>query len=163
MKSAQELCPEIAELEVFDRLGEFPLFNQDLEGDPPAVIKEFKAKIKAADAILFVTPEYNYSIPGFLKNAIDWASRPYTDSSFNDKPGAIMSASTGMLGGARAQYVLRQVCVQLNVHLLNRPEVFVADVAEKVQAGILSDTHTKEKIRELLDALCVWTMRLTKD
>ena len=92
-----------------------PLFNQDLEAQPPEKIKEFKAKIRAADAILIATPEYNYSIPGVLKNAIDCASRPYGDNAFDGKPVALMGASVGMLGTARAQYHLRQSFVFLNM------------------------------------------------
>ncbi|HXX87518.1 MAG TPA: NAD(P)H-dependent oxidoreductase [Candidatus Acidoferrum sp.] len=101
LNAALELTPEKMKLEIFDLEG-IPPFNQDLEPHPPVRVKEFKAKIRAADAILIVTPEYNYSIPGVLKNAIDWASRPYKDNVFYDKPVGIMSASTGMLGGARA-------------------------------------------------------------
>lgn len=109
-------------IEIIDIEG-VPLFNQDLEEKMSEKVKEFKAKIKAADAILIVTPEYNYSVPGVLKNAIDWASRPYGDNSFGGKPVAVMSASQGMLGGARAQYHLRQTFVSLNIHPVNRPEV----------------------------------------
>ena len=101
LRAAQELVPRDATLEVFD-LGGIPIFNQDLEDQPAETVKEFKAKIRAADAILIVTPEYNYSIPGVLKNAIDCASRPYGDNAFEHKPVAIMGASIGMAGTARA-------------------------------------------------------------
>ncbi len=107
LRAAAELLPEDATLETFDLEG-IPRFNQDLESDPPARVKDFKAKIRAADAVLIATPEYNYSVPGVLKNAIDWASRPSGDSAWPGKPLAVMSASTGMLGGSRAQYHLRQ-------------------------------------------------------
>ncbi len=93
LKAAAELMPEGAKLSTFDLAG-VPPFNQDQEQSPPAIVKEFKAKIKTADAILIVTPEYNYSVPGVLKNAIDWASRPHEDNAFNGKPVAMMSAST---------------------------------------------------------------------
>lgn len=156
------LCPEEGELELFDKIGEFPLYNQDLEAHMPDVIKEFKDKIRQADAILIVTPEYDYSIPGYLKNAIDWASRPYGENSFDDKPGAIMSASGGMLGGARAQYALRQICVFLNIHLLNKPEVMVPQIQDKVKDGKLVDKYTKEKVKDLLQSLCSWTNRIKK-
>ena len=112
LRAATELLPDDATLEIFDING-IPPFNQDLEMDMPAKVKEFKSKIRGADAILIATPEYNYSIPGVLKNAIDFASRPYGDNPFNDKPVAIMSASIGMLGGARAQYHLRQTFIFL--------------------------------------------------
>jgi chromate reductase len=124
LRAALELVPHDTNLEIFELNG-IPLFNQDLESSPPEEVKEFKRKIKASDAMLIVTPEYNFSIPGVLKNAIDWASRPYGDSVFEGKPVAMMSASTGMLGGARAQYHLRQSFVFLNMYPVNKPEVFI--------------------------------------
>src|SRR3972149_11583933 len=139
LQAALELLPKDANLEIFDLEGISP-FNQDLILVMPAKVKEFKRKIKAADAILIATPEHNYSVPGVLKNAIDWASRPYGDNSFEGKPVAIMSASTGMLGGARAQYHLRQIFVFLNMHPLNRPEVFVTFASKKIdEQGRLTD------------------------
>ncbi len=160
LRAAPELVPENANLEVFDLDG-IPPFNQDLESSPPERVKEFKRNIKAADAILIVTPEYNYSIPGVLKNAIDWASRPYGDNSFEGKPVAMMSASTGMLGGARAQYQLRQSFVFLNMHPVNRPEVFITFAPQKFDdKGKLLDEKAKELIRELLGNLVAWTRRL---
>ena len=160
LKAATELVPDDAKLEVFELDG-IPPFNQDLEPSPPEKVKEFKGKIKAADALLIVTPEYNYSIPGVLKNAIDWASRPYGDNSFEGKPVAIMSASTGMLGGARAQYHLRQSLVFLNMYPVNKPEVFVTFAPQKFDdQGKLSDQKTREIIKELLGNLITWTRRL---
>lgn len=160
LKEALDSCPAEGVLEIFDKIGDFPLYSQDLEANMPAVIKEFKDKIKQADAILIVTPEYDFSVPGYLKNAIDWASRPYGDNSFDDKPGAIMSASPGILGGVKAQYAFRQASVFLNLHLLNKPEVIIPSVHEKIHDGKLTDEHTKEKISEMLIALCAWTRRL---
>jgi chromate reductase, NAD(P)H dehydrogenase (quinone) len=118
------MLPNVAILEIFD-LVNIPPFNQDIEMDMPSKVKEFKSKIREADAILIATPEYNYSVPGVLKNAIDWASRPYGDNSFYGKPVAIMSASPGMLGGVRAQYHLRQSFVYLNMYPGNGPDVVV--------------------------------------
>ena len=160
--AAAEVVPEGARLEIFDLEG-IPPFNQDLESSMPQKAKEFKAKIRSADAILIATPEHNYSIPGVLKNAIDWASRPYGDNSFDSKPVAVMSASTGMLGGARAQYHLRQVFVFLNMHPLNKPEVLVAFANQKFdEKGRLVDEKTREKIKELLEALVDWTRKLKR-
>jgi len=160
LRAALELLPEGASLEIFDLKG-IPLFNQDLEDRMPAIVREFKAKISAADAILIAAPEYNYSVSGVLKNAIDWASRPYGDNSFDGKPVAIMSASIGMLGGARAQYHLRQVLVFLNMHPINRPEVVVAYASEKIdERGRIKDKATRKLIEELLDNLVAWTRRL---
>ena len=129
LRAAKELVPDGIELEIFDLEG-IPPFNQDLENQPTEKVKEFKAKIRAADGVLIATPEYNYSVPGVLKNAIDAATRPPGDNPFNGKAGAIMGASIGMLGTARAQYHLRQTCVLLNLRLLNQPEIMVT-FAEK--------------------------------
>ncbi len=127
---AARLVPQNTEMEIFDLEG-IPTFNQDLEQNPPPKVKEFKAKIRAADAILIVTPEYNYSIPGVLKNAIDAASRPYGDNPFEGKPVAVMGASIGMAGTARAQYHLRQTFVFLNMFPINHPEVMISYAQEK--------------------------------
>jgi chromate reductase len=127
----------------------------------PEIVREFKTKIRSADAILIATPEHNYSVPGVLKNAIDWASRPYGDKSFEGKPVAVMSASTGMLGGARAQYQLRQAFVFLNMHPLNRPEIFVTFANQEFdEKGKLTDEKTKKFIKQLLQALVAWTRKL---
>jgi chromate reductase len=163
LRAALEMIPGDAELEIFDIEG-IPPFSQDLENQPPEKVKEFKAKIRAADAILIATPEYNYSIPGVLKNAIDHASRPYGDNAFDGKPVAIMGASIGILGTARAQYHLRQSLVFLNMYPLNQPEVMVPLAQEKIdQNGRVTDQKTREKIKELLEALVIWTRKLKKD
>ena len=163
LRAALEMVPADAELDLFDIQG-MPLFSEDLERDPPPMVSDFKARIRAADAVLIATPEYNYSIPGFLKNAIDQASRPYGDNAFAGKPVAMMGASVGMLGTARAQYHLRQSCVFLDMYPLNQPEVMVPFAQDKVdENGRLKDAKTREKIRELLEALVVWTRRLKKE
>ena len=160
LRAAAKLVPENAELEIFELDG-IPPFNQDQEQSPPEAVKRFKQKIRAADAILISTPEYNYSIAGFLKNAIDWASRPYGDNAFDDKPVAIMGASIGTMGTARAQYHLRQTFVFLNMHALNDPEVMIASAHEKFdEEGNLNDEYTKQKIKELIEALVEWAQRL---
>ena len=160
LRAALELVPDDAELETFDLEG-IPPFNQDQDREPPARVKEFKSGIRAADAILIATPEYNYSIPGVLKNAIDWASRPYAENAFDGKPIALMGASPDMIGTARAQYDLRRSCVFLNMYPLNRPEVMVAYCEDKIdQSGRVTDGHTRDKIRQLLQALVAWTRRL---
>jgi chromate reductase len=163
LRAAVQLAPKDVIIETFDLEG-IPPFNQDLEAQPPQKVKEFKAKIKEADAILIATPEYNYSIPGVLKNAIDWASRPYTDNALEGKPVAMMGASTGMLGTARAQYHLRQSFVFLNMHPTNRPEVFVAHAQEKFdENGNLKDEKTQQIIATLIENLVAWTIRLRKE
>jgi chromate reductase len=160
LSTALEMVPEEATLEVFDLEG-IPPFNQDLENQPSEKVREFKAKIRASDAILIATPEYNYSIPGVLKNAIDWASRPYGDNAFDGKPVAMMGASIGTLGTARAQYDLRRSFVFLNMLPLNQPEVMVPFVQDKVDSnGRVTDEKTRKKIRELLESLVAWTKRV---
>jgi chromate reductase, NAD(P)H dehydrogenase (quinone) len=160
LRAAQPLVPEGATLEIFELDG-IPGFNQDDEAHPPTKVVELKARVRAADAILFVTPEYNYSIPGVLKNAIDWASRPYGDNAWNGKPVAVMGASVGMLGTARAQYHLRQVFVFLNMYPINQPEVMIAQAAERFDAaGTLLDTHAQDLIRQLLRHLVAWSRLL---
>jgi chromate reductase len=160
LRAAKELLPKDSKLETFDLEG-IPPFNQDLENTPPEKVKEFKAKIRAADAILIASPEYNYSVSGVLKNAIDWASRPYGDNSFEGKPVAVMSASIGMLGGSRAQYHLRQVFVFLNMHPINKPEVMVPSAADKIdQNGVVTDKTTRGLIKDLLENLVAWTRKM---
>jgi chromate reductase, NAD(P)H dehydrogenase (quinone) len=157
LRAAKELAPDDARIEIFELDG-IPPFNQDEEKQPPAKVTQLKARIRASDAILLVTPEYNYSIPGVLKNAIDWASRPYGDSAWDGKPVALMGASVGFTGTARAQYHLRQVFVYLNMYPVNRPEVMIANAAERFDAeGNLTDEQTRKHIRQLLEALIEWT------
>lgn len=153
LRASAELLPANAILETFDLDG-IPPFNQDLEKVVPNKVNEFKSKIRAADAILMVTPEYNYSVPGILKNAIDWASRPPGDSAWSGKPLAVMSASTGMLGGSRAQYHLRQTLLFLDVIPVTKPEVFVTFAAQKFdENGKLTDEPTRGVVKQLLQAL----------
>lgn len=160
LRTAVSLVPAGASLDTAE-IGNLPLFSEDLEKPLPPVVAEFKAKIRAADAILFVTPEYNYSVPGVLKNAIDWGTRPYGDNAWSGKPAAIMGASIGMFGSARAQYHLRQIMVNLNMFPLNQPEVMIANASQKFdQAGNLTDEPTKKFIAQLLTNLVTWAQKL---
>lgn len=153
LRAATQLVPEGASIDIFEIDG-FPGFNQDDEQNPPEKVVEFKKRIREADAILFATPEYNYSVPGVLKNAIDWASRPYGDSAWSGKPAAILGASVGSIATARAQYHLRQVFVFLNIYAVNQPEVMIGAAHEKFDAeGNLTDETTKRLIRQLLQKL----------
>ena len=162
LRAAVELAPEGAMIEVFELDG-IPGFNQDQEQNPPEKVAEFKRKIREADAILFVTPEYNYSVPGVLKNAIDWASRPYGDSAWNGKPAAIMGASIGAIATARAQYHLRQMMVFLNMFPVNQPEVMIGNCSEKFdEQGNLTNEVSKDLIRQLLQNLVDWTNRIAE-
>lgn len=160
LRAASGLLPEGMTLGIFD-LAPIPLYNADLDAaHTPEAVQEFKDRIRAADAILIATPEYNYSIPGVLKNALDWASRPVKESPFNGKPLAILGAG-GTGGTIRAQAHLRQVAMFLNMHALNRPEVLVMRSWEKFDAnGNLTDEPTREAIRSLLVALGDWARKL---
>jgi chromate reductase len=161
LRAAQELAPPGMEITTFD-LAPIPLYNGDVEakGDPEPVAA-LKAAIRQADALLIVTPEYNFGVPGVLKNAIDWVSRPPRGSALNGKPAAIMGATPGMGGTGRAQMQLRQAFVFTQTHALLSPEVLVARAQEKFDAsGRLTDEKTREFVGQLLQALADWTMRL---
>lgn len=153
LRAAGDVMPSNVTFEILD-LGNIPFYSGDLEeeGIPESVVA-FKNKLKEADAILISTPEYNFSIPAILKNALDWASRG-PELPLDSKPAAIMSASPSMLGGARVQYQLRQVCVCLNMDPLNKPEVFINYANNKFdENGNLNDDETKNKIKSLIEAL----------
>jgi chromate reductase len=160
LRAAQGLVPADAVLDTFDLEG-IPPFNQDHERSLPPRVAELKAKIREADAVLLVTPEYNYSIPGVLKNAIDWGSRPYGDNAWDGKPVAVMGASVGALGSARAQYHLRQSFIFLNMYPLNKPEVMISTAAQRFdEQGNLTDETSRKLVGQLLAALVAWTRRL---
>jgi chromate reductase len=156
--AAKKMMPDNSELEIFDLSG-IPEYNQDTESNPPEKVVKLKRKIKEADALLISTPEYNYSIPGVLKNAIDWSSRP--DNPFDEKPAAIMSASIGAMGGSRAQYHLRQIFIFLNVYAVVKPEVIVTFASEKIsENGELKDTEVQKRIGSLLNKLIEFSIKL---
>lgn len=159
LRAAIELAPADMAIEVFD-IAPIPLYDEDVKqrGFPPPV-QDLREKIRAADALLIVTPEYNFSISGVLKNAIDWVSRP-PDQPFDGKPIAIMGASPGRTGTARAQLHLRQVLAPLNGLVLNRPGVLIADAPRMFDdQGRLTDPPTRDLVRQLMEALADWTRR----
>jgi chromate reductase len=160
LRAASELLPDGMSL-ILAEIADIPLYNEDVRqaGFPPPV-QRLREAIAAADALLFATPEYNYSVSGVLKNAIDWASRP-PDQPFNGKPVAVMGASAGLWGTSRAQYHLRQSCVFLNMLPINKPEVLIAQAQNKFDAeGRLTDQTTRDLIAQLLVALRDWARRL---
>jgi chromate reductase len=160
LRTAIELKPPRMTIGTAD-ISAFPLYNEDVraQGFPPPV-ETLRRQIAAADALLFVTPEYNYSMPGVLKNAIDWASRP-PNQPFAGKPVAIMGAAAGMAGSARAQYDLRRSCVFLDMHPINKPEVLIGQAQTKFDAeGRFTDEVGRGLIHDLLVALEQWTHRL---
>lgn len=154
LRAATELTPEGMILDVYEDLAKIPPFNQDLESSPPAEVSDLKARVRESSGVLFVTPENNYGVPGVLKNAIDWASRPYGDSAWEGKPVAVMGASISMIGSARAQYQLRQSFVFLNMYPINRPEVMIANAPEQFDGqGRLTNEMSRDLISQLLGAL----------
>ncbi len=160
LRAAQELASEGMTIEIFDLLP-IPMFNEDVEREGmPEPVARLRESIAAADALLIVTPEYNKSIPAPLKNALDWASRS-PNSPLNGKPVAITGASPGIMGTAWSQHHLRQVCVNVNLLPVNKPEVFVSRAHEKFDSeGSLTDEMTRKLLAELLASLANWTKRL---
>jgi chromate reductase len=161
LRVAKEVAPKDVEFEIFDLEG-IPLFNQDLEENLPQRVVEMKAKVRAADALLFASCEYNYSFSGVLKNALDWGSRPNDDNAWEGKPVAIMGASMGMQGTSRAQYHLRQVFVTLDMYCLNGPEVMIGKAQERCdEQGNVTDAGVRERVAKLVQSLVSWTHRLS--
>jgi chromate reductase len=162
LRAAARLAPAGMTVTLYEGLRDIPPYDDDVRagaGYPPAVAA-LRGAIKAADALLIATPEYNYSISGVLKNAIDWASRA-PDQPFDGKPVAIMGASGGLLGTARAQYDLRKIFVFLNGHVLNKPEVMIGQAGTRFDAaGNLTDEKTADLITQQLVALAAWARRL---
>jgi chromate reductase, NAD(P)H dehydrogenase (quinone) len=141
-------------------IGDLPLYNQDFEADPPAAITEFKQRLAAADAVLFVTPEYNRSVPGALKNAIDVGSRPYGKSSWSGKPGAVISVSPGAVGAFGANHALRQSLVFLDVPAMAQPEAYIGNAAALFDdKDALVNESTREFMLKFLQAFAQWIER----
>jgi chromate reductase, NAD(P)H dehydrogenase (quinone) len=162
LRAARDLAPDGLEICIFEGLADIPLYNEDVraQGDPEPVTA-LKEAIRQADALVIAAPEYNYSIPGVLKNAIDWASRPPDTSPLNGKPVAIMGATTGSWGTVRSQMHLRQVCVYTNMLPMNKPQVLVARARNKFDAqGHLVDETTRRFVRQQMEALVEWALRL---
>ena len=161
LRAAAELLPRGTTLEILD-LAPIPLYNADVErAGLPEPVRQFKAKIAAADALLVATPEYNHALPGVLKNALDWASRPAGRSPLKGKPVAILGAAFGYFGTVRAQQHLRQLFVAVDAHALNQPQVHITEAPKKFdREGRLTDEPTRERIRKLVQALVAWTQQL---
>jgi chromate reductase len=158
-KVVQRLAPQGLVFEHVE-IGNLPLYNQDFDSDYPDVCTRLKRQVEAADALLFVTPEYNRSIPGVLKNAIDIASRPWGTNSFEGKPGAVIGASVGATGSALAQQHLRNVLAYLDVPLLGQPEVFVKFTEGLVDdEGNVSNQDTREFLQGFVDRYVEWVQR----
>ena len=153
------LAPDGLKLEIVE-IGQLPLYDQDLDEDPPREWVEFRARIKAADAVLFVTPEYNRSVPGVLKNAIDVASRPYGASAWDGKPGGVVSVSPGAMGGFGANHHLRQMLVFLNVPVLQQPEAYLGGAGDYFdEQGELKNDGTRAFLTKFMTAYAAWVER----
>jgi chromate reductase, NAD(P)H dehydrogenase (quinone) len=153
LRAAQKLAPQGMKISIAD-IGGIPLYNDDVRlAGEPAAVAQLKAQVRAADAVLLVSPEYNFSVPGVLKNTLDWMSRP-PEPPFDGKTVAIMGASPGPVGTARVQYDLRKVLVFMNAFTVNKPEVFISSCASKFNAqGELTDEATAKFITDLLVSL----------
>jgi chromate reductase len=159
LRAAQELAPEGMTITGFE-LDDLPLYNEDLERDPPAAALELRTRIRAADALLIATPEYTYSISGVLMNAIDWGSQPMGANAWDGKPAAILGASVSSIGTARAQLHLRQCLACLNVHVLSAPELLIGRAPEKFDTtGRLTDEPTRTSLHDLLGTFAEWARR----
>ena len=161
-KALVELAPSSLKLEIVE-IGQLPLYNQDFDEDPSSVYVEFRARVRAADGVLFVTPEYNRSVPGALKNALDVASRPYGQSAWNGKPGAVISASPGAIGGFGANHHLRQSLVFLNVPAMQQPEAYIGGADKLFDAsGKLANDGTRKFLQQFIEAFANWVAINTK-
>jgi chromate reductase, NAD(P)H dehydrogenase (quinone) len=161
LRAAAELAPAGMEIEIYLRLGEIPPYNDDVfqKGDPEPVA-DLKNFIGGADALLISTPEYNYGVPGVLKNAIDWASRPAGKSVLNRKPAALMGCSPGLGGTIRAQHSLRQSFVFTETHVMSQPEIKIPSAAALFDASAkLTDENTRQHIKKFLEAFAKWIGR----
>jgi chromate reductase len=158
-KTLMLLAPPTLEMEIVE-IGQLPLYNQDDDTDnPPATFTEFRNRIKEADGVLFCTPEYNRSVPGALKNAIDVGSRPYGQSAWSGKPCAVISVSPGAIGGFGANHHLRQSLVFLDMPCMQQPEGYVGAIANKVDAEHVSDESTRKFLHSFVDAFGGWIER----
>ena len=156
VEALKGISPAGLKLEVVE-IGALPLFNSDFEANPPAEVTAFKQAVEKADAVLFATPEYNRSVPGVLKNAIDWGSRPYGKSSWNGKPAAVVSISQGVLSGFGANHHLRQSLVFLNMPTLQQPEAYIAQVQTLLDGkGGFVKPETKTFMESFLKAFEAW-------
>lgn len=155
-----EIAPPQLQLNMIS-IGELPFYNEDIESTPPMSWETFRAHIKAADAVLFVTPEYNRSIPAVLKNALDVGSRPYGKSVWNGKPGGVVSVSIGMAGGFGANHHLRQSLVALNIPVLPQPEVYIATAHTLFDEDNKLNGDTQEFLKKYIDAYAEWVARNT--
>ena len=157
-----DLAPSSVKLSVIE-IGQMPLYNQDEDSKPPVVWTTFRERVKAVDAVLFVTPEHNRSVPAAMKNALDIGSRPYGHNVWNGKPGAVVSASPSAIGGFGANHHLRQSLVFLNVPTMQQPEAYIGN-ADKLfdQDGELANAVTRDFLQNFMNAFAKWIIVNTR-
>jgi chromate reductase len=163
LRAAVELAPKSMEIQIYTRLGDIPPYNDDVfqKGDPDPVV-DLKNFIGGAEAMLIVTPEYNYGVPGVLKNAIDWASRPAGKSVLNRKPAAIMGCSPGLGGTIRAQHALRQSFVFTDTYVMSQPEIKIPSATSLFDGSSnLIDDNSRQHVKKFLEAFAQWIDRFT--
>lgn len=156
-----DLAPTSIKLEIVE-IGDLPLYSEDIDITPPAAYQAFREKIKAADAVLFVTPEYNRSVPAALKNALDVGSRPYGQSAWSGKPGAVVSASPGAIGGFGANHHLRQSLVFLNVPCMQQPEAYISNAGTIFDNNGKLTERTQSFLQTVIDAYADWVLLQTR-
>ena len=157
-KTLMQLAPSTLDMEIVE-IGQLALYNQDDDGAPPATYTEFREKIKSFDGVLFCTPEYNRSVPGVLKNAIDVGSRPYGQSAWNGKPCGVVSVSPGAIGAFGANHHLRQSLVFLNMPTMQAPEAYIGNISKSYDGDNLTDESTKKFLQTYIDAFATWVER----
>jgi chromate reductase, NAD(P)H dehydrogenase (quinone) len=155
-KALIAVAPKSVILEILE-IGQLPMYNQDLDESPPKEWTEFRQHLKKYDAVIFITPEYNRSVPGVLKNAIDVGSRPYGQNAFDGKPGAVISVSVGALGGFGANHHLRQSLVFLNVPTMPQPEAYIGEAAKLFETnGTLNNDSSREFLKKFMTTFVLW-------
>jgi chromate reductase len=157
-KTLMLMAPPTLDMEIVE-IGHLPMYNQDDDDNPSAVVKEFRAKIKTFDGVLWVTPEYNRSVPGVLKNAIDVGSRPYGDSAWNGKPCGVVSVSPGAIAGFGANHHLRQSLVFLNMPAMQQPEAYIGNIGNQFDGDKLNNESTAKFLQTFVDAFATWVER----
>lgn len=157
-KTLMLLAGPTLDMEIVE-IGQLPLYNEDDDANPPAVYTEFRERIKGYDGVLFVTPEYNRSVPGALKNAIDVGSRPYGHSAWSGKPAGVVTVSPGAVGGFGANHHLRQMLVFLNMPAMAQPEAYIGGVAKMFEGDSLTNDSTKAFLQTFIDAFAAWVER----
>jgi chromate reductase, NAD(P)H dehydrogenase (quinone) len=157
-KTLMLLAPPQLDMEIVE-IGHLPFYNQDDDDAPPALSTEFRAKIKEFDGVLFVTPEYNRSVPGVLKNAIDVASRPYGQNAWDGKPAGVVSVSPGAISGFGANHHLRQSLVFLNMPAMPQPEAYIGNIGKQFDGDTLNNESTKKFLQIFIDTFATWVER----